>query len=50
MNKKALSAIGLIVLIVATTLIAYKSLENLQEFELDDPFETELFDEEYSLD
>lgn len=45
MNKKIKSAIGLILLIIATTIFTYKSLENLSQLDLNDPFEVDIDNE-----
>jgi hypothetical protein len=45
LNKKLVMAIVGISAIVATTLLGYKSLENLSQLDLNDPFEVELDDE-----
>lgn len=42
MNKKIITGIGLILLIAGTTLLTYKSLENLSQLDLNDPFEVNL--------
>ena len=41
MNKKLILAAGLIALMAFTTVITYKSLENLNELDLVDPFEVD---------
>ena len=45
MNKKLILAAGLIALMAFTSVIAYKSLENLNTLDLNDPFEVDLDDE-----
>ena len=41
MNKKLIIAAGLIALMAFTTVLAYKSLENLDQLDLSDPFEVD---------
>lgn len=45
LNKKLAMALVGISAIVATTILGYKSLENLNQLDLSDPFEVELDDE-----
>lgn len=45
MNKKLIIAAGLIALMAFTTVLAYKSLEGLDQLDLNDPFEVDLDDE-----
>lgn len=45
MNKKAITIVVLALIMAATTYLAYNSLEELKEFDFDDPFETEFGDE-----
>lgn len=45
MNKKILIAAGLIALMAFTSVITFKSLENLDQLDLNDPFEVDLDDE-----
>ena len=45
LNKKLVMAIVGISAIIATTILGYKSLENLNKLDLSDPFEVELDDE-----
>jgi len=45
LNKKLVMAIVGISAIIATTILGYKSLENLNQLDLDDPFEVNLDDE-----
>jgi hypothetical protein len=45
MNKKTITLIFLGALIAITTFIGYKSLENLDQLDFNDPFEVELDDE-----
>ena len=44
MNKKLIIAAGLIALMAFTTVITFKSLENLDKLDLNDPFEVDLDD------
>lgn len=46
MNKKTLIAAALIALMAVTAVITFKSLENLNELDLVDPFEVDFDDEE----
>lgn len=46
MNKKTFIAAALIALMVVTAVITFKSLENLNELDLVDPFEVDFDDEE----
>jgi hypothetical protein len=45
LNKKLVMAIVGISAIIATTILGYKSLENLNQLDLDDPFEVNFDDE-----
>ena len=45
MNKKIIIAAGLIALMAFTSVITYKSLENLSQLDLNDPFEVDIDDE-----
>lgn len=45
MNKKLFIAAGLIALMAFTTVLTYKSLENLDQLDLNDPFEVNFDDE-----
>lgn len=45
MNKKLIIAAGLVALMAFTTVITYKSLENLSNLDLNDPFEVDFDDE-----
>lgn len=45
MNKKLIIAAGLVALMAFTTVITYKSLENLNNLDLNDPFEVDFDDE-----
>lgn len=45
MNKKIIIAAGLVALMAFTAVITFKSLENLNQLDLSDPFEVD-FDEE----
>lgn len=45
MNKKLIIAAGLVALMAFTTVITYKSLENLNSLDLNDPFEVDFDDE-----
>lgn len=44
MNKKTIVAIGLIAFMALTTILTYKSMENLSNLDLSDPFEVDLED------
>ena len=44
MNKKLIIAAGLIALMAFTTVITFKSLENLDKLDLNDPFEVDIDD------
>jgi hypothetical protein len=46
LNKKLIIAAGLIALMAFTTVLTYKSLENLDQLDLNDPFEVDFGDEE----
>lgn len=45
MNKKLIVAAGAIALMAFTAIITFKSLENLDQLDLSDPFEVDLDDE-----
>lgn len=45
MNKKLILAAGLIVLMAFTSVLAYKSLEGLENLDLNDPFEVDIDDD-----
>jgi hypothetical protein len=45
MNKKLIVAAGLIALMAFTAVLAYKSLEGLDQLDLNDPFEVDFDDE-----
>ena len=45
MNKKLITAAGAIALMAFTAIITFKSLENLDQLDLSDPFEVDLDDE-----
>lgn len=45
MNKRIMIAAGLIALMAFTTVITFKSLENLNQLDLNDPFEVDFDDE-----
>jgi len=45
MNKKVLVAAGLIAFMAFTAVVTYKSLENLDQLDLSDPFEVDMDDE-----
>ena len=45
MNKKTLTAIVLILIMAFTAVIAFKSLEGIKDFDIQDPFEVDFDDE-----
>lgn len=45
MNKKLILAAGLIALMAFTSVLAYKSLEGLENLDLNDPFEVDIDDD-----
>ena len=45
MNKKLIAAAGAIALMAFTAIITFKSLENLDQLDLSDPFEVDFDDE-----
>ncbi|MGV2433150.1 MAG UNVERIFIED_CONTAM: hypothetical protein LVQ98_07820 [Rickettsiaceae bacterium] len=42
MNKKTITLIALALIIAATAYVGYNSLNQLEEFDFEDPFDTEL--------
>lgn len=46
MNKKLIIAAGAIALMAFTAVVTFKSLENLDKLDLNDPFEVDFDDEE----
>ena len=45
MNKKLIIAAGLIAFMAFTAVVTFKSLENLNDLDLNDPFEVDIEDE-----